>query len=314
MTEFTLPDAPRFFLTDGGIETYLIFDEGLDLPDFAAFTLLKSQEGVAALSNYYRRYLKTAMAHQMGFVFETPTWRASSDWGDRLGYSAQDLAKANANAIALMIELNQEFGSASIPVLISGCVGPRGDGYDPGDVMTAGEAAAYHQAQVSALAGAGADLITGITMTNTPEAIGLVRAAAEAVCPAVISFTVETDGRLPTGQPLADAILETDRATDHPPAWYMINCAHPTHFRDVLDPDAAWVRRIGGLRANASCKSHAELDEATELDRGDIPDLARRYGDLCALLPALRVLGGCCGTDHHHIGAIAREVGCGCGS
>nr|WP_070959224.1 homocysteine S-methyltransferase family protein [Hyphomonas sp. Mor2] len=308
MTQFTLPNAPRFFLTDGGIETYLIFDEGLDLPDFAAFTLLKSQDGVAALSNYYRRYLKTAMANQMGFVFETPTWRASSDWGDRLGYSAQDLAKANANAIALMIELNQEFGSASIPVLISGCVGPRGDGYDPGEGMTAGDAAAYHQAQVSALAGAGADLITGITMTNTPEAIGLVRAAAEAACPAVISFTVETDGRLPTGQPLADAILETDQASDHPPAWYMINCAHPTHFKGVLDRDTAWTRRIGGLRANASCKSHAELDEALELDRGDPPDLAKRYADLCYLLPKLRVLGGCCGTDHHHIRAIAEEV------
>ena len=313
MTQFTLPDTPRFFLTDGGIETYLIFDEGLDLPDFAAFTLLKSQDGVAALSNYYRRYLKTAMAHQMGFVFETPTWRASSDWGDRLGYSAQDLAKANANAIALMIELNQEFGSASIPVLISGCVGPRGDGYDPGEVMTADDAAAYHQPQVSALAGAGADLITGITMTNTPEAIGLVRAAGHAERPVVIAFTVETDGRLPTGQALADAISEVDGTTDQPPAWYMINCAHPTHFQDVLDPDAAWTRRIGGLRANASCKSHAELDEAPELDRGDIPDLAQRYGDLCAYLPDLRVLGGCCGTDHHHIGAIAQAVGCRCG-
>ena len=313
MTQFTLPNAPRFFLTDGGIETYLIFDEGLDLPDFAAFTLLKSQDGVAALSNYYRRYLKTAIAHQMGFVFETPTWRASSDWGDRLGYSTEDLAKVNANAIALMIELNQEFGSGAMPVLISGCVGPRGDGYDPGEVMSAADAEAYHQAQVRALAGAGADLITGITMTNTPEAIGLVRAAGQAECPVVIAFTVETDGRLPTGQPLGDAIAETDAAAHAAPAWYMINCAHPTHFQHVLDPDAAWTQRIGGIRANASCKSHAELDEAPELDRGDIPDLAGRYRDLCTLLPGLRVLGGCCGTDHHHIAAIAREVGCGCG-
>lgn len=308
MTRIDLPNAPRFYLTDGGIETFLIFDEGFELPDFAAFTLLQTKEGVTALSEYYLRFLKLAAAYEMGFVFETPTWRASSDWGDRLGYSASDLAKANASAVALMVELKQEFGAASVPSLISGCVGPRGDGYDPGDVMTAACAAAYHLPQVTALRGAGADLVTGITMTNTPEAIGLVQAAQAASAPVVISFTVETDGRLPTGQALDAAIAEVDAATESGPAWYMINCAHPTHFRQRIEPAHAWTQRIGGIRANASCKSHAELDEATELDRGDPRDLARRYDDLCQTFPGIRVLGGCCGTDHQHIGEIAKTV------
>jgi S-methylmethionine-dependent homocysteine/selenocysteine methylase len=308
MTTFELPNAPRFFLTDGGIETFLIFDEGLDLPDFAAFTLLQSREGVTALSNYYLRYLRLAAQYKMGFVFETPTWRASSDWGNRLGYSAADLAKINASAIALMVELKQEFGAASVPSLVSGCVGPRGDGYDPGDVMTVADAAAYHLPQVSAFREAGADLVTGITMTNTPEAIGLARAAQAAGVPVVISFTVETDGRLPTGQALDAAIEEVDSATAGRPVWYMINCAHPTHFRQQIDPAQAWTQRIGGIRANASCKSHAELDESIELDRGDPTELARRYGDLCDTFPGIRILGGCCGTDHQHIGEIAKTV------
>lgn len=308
MTHPILPTEPRFFLTDGGIETFLIFDDGQDLPDFAAFTLLDTEEGVAALSRYYRRFLRIAREHRLGFVFETPTWRASSDWGDRLGYSRRALAEANANAVALMIDLNQEFGASEIPVLVSGCVGPRGDGYDPGALMTADVAEAYHLDQVRALADGGAELITGITMTNVPEAIGLVRAAATVGRPVVVSFTVETDGRLHTGQLLGEAIKETDAATEAPPVWYMINCAHPSHFRGALDVQDAWTARIGGIRANASCKSHAELDEATELDRGDVPDLASRYGEMCESFENLRILGGCCGTDHHHIQAIANAV------
>lgn len=308
MTHSFLPADPQFFLTDGGIETFLIFDDGQDLPDFAAFTLLDTKDGVAALSRYYRRFLRIAREHQLGFVFETPTWRASSDWGDRLGYSRRALAEANSNAVALMIDLNQEFGSPTIPSLVSGCVGPRGDGYDPGALMTSEVAESYHLEQVQALTEGGADLITGITMTNVPEAIGLVRAATQVGRPVVISFTVETDGRLPTGQSLSEAIIETDGATSTPPVWYMINCAHPSHFCDVLDPQCSWTGRIGGIRANASCKSHAELDEATELDRGDATDLASRYKHLCATFANLRILGGCCGTDHHHVEAIANAV------
>jgi homocysteine S-methyltransferase len=172
--------------------------------------------------------------------------------------------------------------------------------------MTADEAAAYHAVQVGTFAESAADLVTAVTMTYVDEAVGVVDAARAADVPVVISFTVETDGRLPGGQALGDAVEEVDSRTDGAVAYFMVNCAHPTHFRDVLEPGSAWSGRIRGLRANASRSSHAELDEAEELDTGDPEELGREYVGLRERLPALTVLGGCCGTDHRHIGAIAR--------
>jgi len=308
MTKLNLSTQPHFYLTDGGMETFLIFDEGLDLPEFASFVLLKSKAGVAALSDYYLRYIEIAAEHEMGFLFETPTWRANPDWGARLGLSSADLDEANQAAVALMIDLKQEFETTACPMLISGCVGPRGDGYEADANINADQAESYHSPQVRALRHAGADLISGITMTNAPEAIGLVRAAQSVDCPVVISFTVETDGRLPSGQPLSEAIEQVDAESNYGPAWFMVNCAHPTHFRDRLAQEEDWTQRIGGIRANASCKSHAELDEATELDRGDANDLAQRYAELCDAFPNIRVVGGCCGTDHSHIKKIAASL------
>ena len=141
-------------------------------------------------------------------------------------------------------------------------------------------------------------------MNYAEEASGIARAAREAGMPVALSFTVETDGRLPTGQPLNEAIAQVDSETGAYPAYYMINCAHPTHFDTVLAPESEWINRIGGLRANASRMSHAELDEAEELDAGDPVELGQEYADLKRHLPNLTVLGGCCGTDHRHIEQI----------
>jgi S-methylmethionine-dependent homocysteine/selenocysteine methylase len=293
------------FLTDGGIETSLIYLDGLALPYFAAFDLLKDESGLRALHRYYERYIAIAKALPAGFVLESPTWRASLDWGKRLGYSRAALAEANRKSIALMEALRQRHESAETPMVVSGCVGPRGDGYDPGKVMSESEAEAYHAFQIGLFKDEGADLVTAITMTNVPEAIGVARAAKAAGLPAVISFTVETDGRLPTGQTLKEAIEAVDAATARAPAYFMLNCAHPTHFADVLDAGEAWAARLRGLRANASRLSHAELDKATELDSGDIEELARDYAALRRRHPQITVLGGCCGTDHRHVARIA---------
>ncbi len=293
------------FLTDGGIETTLIFDEGLELPHFAAFPLLDDPHGRAALERYFDRYTEIAVRDGVGIVLETPTWRANADWGARLGYSGEELQRLNRDAVALVLEQRRRHETASTPVVVSGCIGPRGDGYQVGAVMSADEARTYHALQARAFADSGADLITAITMTYAEEAIGVVEAAHAVGLPVVISFTVETDGRLPSGQELGAAIEAVDAATGAYAAYFMINCAHPTHFRSVLESDAPWRRRIRGVRANASTLSHAELDEAEELDRGDPADLAERYRELRNLLPALTVLGGCCGTDHHHVGAIS---------
>jgi S-methylmethionine-dependent homocysteine/selenocysteine methylase len=293
------------FLTDGGIETTLIFHEGLELPDFAAFLLLKSPEGEAALARYFRTYAEIARRAVAGLVLESATWRASSDWGRRLGYSKEALAAANRRAIELLERLRDEYASKAVPVVISGCVGPRGDGYVVERAMTAAEAEAYHREQIETFASTAADMVTAITMTSAPEAIGVARAARKAGMPAAIAFTVETDGRLPSGQPLGEAVEEVDRETSGSPAYYMLNCAHPSHFEGALPAGARWVGRVRGIRANASRKSHAELNESTELDAGNPEELGRDYARLRAAHPRLNVFGGCCGTDHRHVEAIA---------
>ena len=292
------------FLTDGGIETTLIFHEGLELPHFAAFDLMKTPDGRLILDNYFRKYATIAHDRGVGFVLESATWRASQDWGDLLGYSLSEMAAFNREAIAMLHRIRGEFETPTSHFVISGCVGPRGDGYNPGNMMSEREAEAYHSAQINTFRDAGADMVTAITMTYVEEAIGVTRAAMAADMPVVISFTVETDGTLPTGQMLGEAINAVDQATRSGPVYYMINCAHPTHFEQALRNREAWLERIGGIRANASRMSHAELDEAEELDDGDPVELGQQYRDLRNLLPNLVVMGGCCGTDHRHVEAI----------
>jgi homocysteine S-methyltransferase len=293
----------RHFLSDGGMETTLIFQEGVDLPHFASFVLLASDEGRARLKAYYQRYLTIARRQGCGFVLDTPTWRANPDWGARLGYDAAALGDVNESAVSLLEELREHWQTPATPCVVSGTIGPRGDGYR-GDAMTAEEAQAYHTPQIASFAGTTADMVGAYTLTNAAEATGITRAAQHAGIPCSISFTVETDGRLPDGQGLGEAIEQVDRDTGEGPVYYMINCAHPTHFQGALQPGAGWSNRLFGIRANASTRSHAELDEADTLDPGDPADLARRYSEIVALLPGLRLFGGCCGTDDRHVAAI----------
>jgi S-methylmethionine-dependent homocysteine/selenocysteine methylase len=290
------------FLTDGGLETSLIFHQGIDLPEFAAFVLLDDDEGLDHLRRYYEPYIALAKESGAGFVLESPTWRASPGWADRLGVSGEKLDALNRRAIELMEELRESAGD--VPVVISGCVGPQGDGYQPAELLSAPEAREYHSTQIGTFADTAADMVAAVTMTYSDEAIGVAQAALDAGLPAAISFTLETDGRLPSGQGLGEAIEQVDEATGGAPAYYMINCAHPTHFEDVLATDEPWRDRIRGLRANASMLSHDELDQTDELDDGDPEDLGARYAALRDRLPQLNVLGGCCGTDHRHVAAI----------
>jgi len=291
------------FLTDGGMETSLIFNDGADLPHFASFVLLDKEEGRTLLTKYYESYLAIARDNRLGFVLDTPTWRANPDWGTKLGYDAAALKAINVNSIAFLKGLRAKWESAEMPCVISGAIGPRGDGYKAGN-MDADEAEAYHGAQIAAFAEAGADMVTAFTLTGINEAIGIARAARLNGIPCAISFTVETDGRLVKGETLREAIETVDRETRNAPIYFMINCAHPTHFEQALQTGEAWTERIHGVRANASAKSHAELDESETLDAGDPLDLGRRYRGLQQSFPTMRILGGCCGTDHRHVAAI----------
>ena len=289
------------FITDGGMETTLIFKEGIDLPHFASFDLLRSDDGRQALRDYYGTYVALARDRGVGLLLDTPTWRANHDWGELLGYSEEELARVNREAVQLVEELRTEDGP---PIVVSGCVGPRGDGYQAEWLMTVEEAQQYHAPQVETFADSGADLASALTLNYAEEAVGIVRAASSAGLPVAVSFTVETDGRLPNGQELSAAIEQVDAQTDGAAAYFMINCAHPTHFAHVLEEGEPWLERLGGLRANASRKSHAELDESDALDDGDPEELGGQYAELRSRLPRVTVVGGCCGTDHRHVGAI----------
>lgn len=292
------------FLTDSGMETFFCFQEGIDLPDFASFPLLDTEDGRNHIASYLRRHAAIARDAKLGFVLETPTWRANADWGARLGYDKNELDRINRDAVQLMFDIRAEYQTPTTPIIVSGNIGPRGDGYNPEELLQPDTAQDYHSAQIETFADAGADIATALTITHSGEAIGIVRASQAADIPSVISFTTETDGLLPNGQSIGDAIEDVDTATDGGPAYYMINCAHPTHYEDALDAGAEWVMRIRGMRANASTKSHEELDNSTELDQDNPTELGAQYREIRKRLPHISVLGGCCGTDHRHVEAI----------
>jgi homocysteine S-methyltransferase len=297
--------AGGLFVTDAGMETDLIFNRGVELPEFAAFVLLDDERGRAALIDYYQGFFEIAREHGAGLILDTPTWRANRDWGERLGYDRERLAEVNTRWAEVVAGLRSEWSSDATPIVLDGLIGPRGDGYVPAEQMSSEQAAEYHSEQIATFAESAVEMVTVLTMNYAEEAAGVALAAAEHDIPAVIAFTVETDGRLPTGQSLPEAIVQVDSETDGAPAYFMVNCAHPTHFESVLDEGGAWRERIRGIRANASAMSHAELDEAEELDPGDPAQLADGYERLRERLPNLCVVGGCCGTDHRHVAAIA---------
>jgi S-methylmethionine-dependent homocysteine/selenocysteine methylase len=307
MTRFNriLPQMDKTpYLTDGGLETTLIFHKNLELREFAAFELLNHEEGKEILEGYFEPYLKVANSQKYGFVLDTPTWRANPDWGRKLGYTEDTLADVNRRAVQFAEHLRDRFETDHTPIVVNGVIGPRGDGYVAGEIMTPENAEYYHSAQIETFAKAGVDLVTAVTMTNVNEAIGIAEAARLVGIPVAIAFTVETDGRLPSTEKLSAAIQMVDAATGDYVSYYMINCAHPTHFLSVFQERGDWISRLRGIRANASKCSHEELDNATELDDGDPVELAGQYRDLLGRFSHINVLGGCCGTDHRHVEQI----------
>lgn len=301
-----------FFLMDGGLETTLIFHHGVDLPEFASFPLLTTAVGREMLNRYYRQYLEIARNAQANFILDSVTWRANPDWGKRLGYDSEALADINREAIAHIEALRHGYErddaqSKHTQIVISGCIGPRGDGYAIENVMDTREAEDYHAPQINTFASTSADMVCAFTINYPEEAIGIVRAAQGAQMPVSISFTVETDGHLPNGQSLPGAIQQVDAATAAYASYFMINCAHPTHFEKSLMGSEPELSRIRGVRANSSRKSHQELNDSTELDSGNPMELGQHYVAIKQQLQQLNIMGGCCGTDHRHIAQIAKD-------
>jgi S-methylmethionine-dependent homocysteine/selenocysteine methylase len=295
-------------LTDSGFETTLIFHHDIEIPHFASFYLLDKPQYNEVIKGYYKDHLEIAKGNNTGFILESGTWRANRDWGYKLGYNETELEAINILAIEQLKSLRDEYAGDVHPIYISGQIGPGKDGYVLTELMTANEAQDYHNLQVAAFKNAGADLASALTIGYINEALGIVRSAMDNDIPVVISFTVETDGHLPSGESLQKAIETIDAETSAYPLYYMINCAHPSHFIDRLEDDASWRLRIKGIRANASCKSHAELDEATELDTGDTIEFGNWHNTLKLKLPNLTVYGGCCGTDISHVESICANI------
>jgi len=295
------------FLADAGIETDLIFNHGIEISEFAAHTLLPDARGRRAMADYFRGFLSLARDSGAGFILDSQTWKAHPHWADALGATVEELRLANRESIDFIAGLRDEFAGDGMPIVLAGIVGPRGDAYAPEATVAAREAEEYHATQVDWLAETAADFIAGTTFSQSDEATGLVRAARAAGMPVVISFTVETDGRLPTGQPLGDAIRAVDDATGSAAAYFGVNCAHPDHFFHVLE-DADWARRIRSLRCNASRRSHAELDASDTLDAGNPTELGSQYEAILRRMPWVNIVGGCCGTDLRHVTEIARAA------
>lgn len=297
----------ELFLTDAGLETDLIFNHGIEIREFAAHTLLPDAAGREALASYFRGFLSLAREMETGFILDSQTWKAHTHWAEDLGASEDELRAANSEAIAFIAQLRDAFSTNAKPIVLNGVIGPRGDAYAPEVEVAVHEAEQYHAKQLDWLAETDIDMVTALTFTQSDEAIGFVRAARRAGLPVVVSFTVETDGNLPTGQPLKEAIGAVDQATNSSAAYFMVNCAHPDHFSRILE-DADWARRIRGIRCNASRKSHAELDESETLDAGDPVELGGQYKTIKTKMPWLNIVGGCCGSDLRHVTQIARAL------
>lgn len=295
------------FLTPGGLETTLVYVDKVDLPCFASFVLLNEDSGRARLRDFVQPYFSIAEQARAGLILGTVTWRANPEWGQRVGYSLDELAEANLRSVDLCAEIREQASHPAVRMPISGCVGPRGDGYRVGArQMSVEEAADYHRWQIEVFGDSEADFVTGATMSYAAEAAGIALAAKAAGIPAVISFTIETDGRIPDGSTLGEAISQVEDATDAAPAYYMVNCAYPDHLREAAEPEGAWVERLRGFRANASKRSHAELDGSQQLEQGNPAEFGTDCLRLLDSFPTINVFGGCCGTDHRHVEAIGQ--------
>ena len=303
-----LLSAGRPFLTDGGLETSLFFLDGFEAPEFAAIVLFDDPRARTAMWRYFDRFLTMAQGAGTGFVLDTNTWRGCVEWAPKLGRTEAEMIRLSRDAVTFAKSLRTRWQSRVAPILVNGVVGPTGDGYAPETALDADAAERIHAPQIAAFAGEGVDMVSAITMTHVGEAVGIARAAKAVRLPVVVSFTVETNGRLPTGETIGEAIAATDAATNSAPLYYMINCAHPDHFRSAFEAQESWIWRIGGLRANASRLSHAELDVAEELDEGNPVEFGHLHAQMARLLPNLRVVGGCCGTDHRHVGCVSHHL------
>lgn len=309
MTEQSgLPQLNKQHMTcGGGFETWMQYVDGFELRHFCAFELLNDERGVACLRDYQRKLVEAAVANKFGVINEGLHYRASRDWGELIGFSSEALEEINIRGIEFYKDFAREYDSPDTPMLVGGVIGPRGDAYNVGRTPNAAEAEDYHSEQILTFKKAGADIVSALTFSSTEEAVGIARAAKAADIPVVISFFVAKGGRLNGGETLEEAITKVDAATGNAPAYYMINCTHPTEFEPALT-DGAWTERLGGFMPNAVAMETLDLCKLGHLEDGDPKELGGQMATLARRFPHIHVWGGCCGTDGRHIGQITQQV------
>ncbi|PMG07031.1 homocysteine methyltransferase [Vibrio breoganii] len=288
-----------------GIDTELLFTHNQPLPGYASYPLLAKSSTRAIIEKMYIDLIALAKRYQTAVILDAMTWIASSQRGAMIGLNEHQLRDFNLDAIDLMAQVRDRCGD--LPTLLSAQIGPREDGYQANNQMSANESLGYHSTQIDTYKLTKADFITASTLSYPEEAAGIVLAAKSANIPVVVSFTVELDGNLPNGESLEDAIAKVDGLTKRYASYFMINCAHPSHFSHSFTQQP-WEQRIKGIVVNASKCSHAELDRCETLDSGDPFTLGKEVAEICRQNTQISVVGGCCGTNLDHLEQIMKNL------
>jgi len=298
----------EFFLTEGGTETEMMYRHGFELPEFCMLPLLDNPQAVSAMRGMFCQQLDVAAEFGLSFLLTGLDYRASPDWGAKLGYSPSALADANIAAIEFLRDIAKGY-EGQIPHLhIGGILGPRGDAYSLNNEITAESAAAYHAVQLETLKRANVDFVCAATFNSIAESVGALRAADRIGLPLSVSLTLDSSCRLKSGPTLAEAITEIDaQAGDAAPEFYMVNCSHPLEYEPALE-NQDWIRRLRGVRPNASKMEKLALCKLGHIEEGDPVELGSQVRDLSKRYPHMDIFGGCCGTGHNHLREIAKAL------
>ncbi len=297
----TLDDHDIILMEAAIIESLRRSGEASLHPRLANALLPYDEPGKKALISLYQRYIGVARKHDVPMIICTPTWRANEE---RLS-NAHVTDNVNGDAVTFLKEIRETWGAWSSNIFIGGLVGCKNDSYKPHEGLSTDEAKAFHSWQINQLAAAGADFLLGITLPALHEATGIALAMSETRLPYIISFVINKEGNILDGTSLERSFQEIDAACSRAPLGYMVNCAYPSFLNAARQPQSVLSRLIG-YQANASSLDHSLLDGSETLRTNAIPD----WGDLMIELNTtfgIKMLGGCCGTNHEHLQYIVQN-------
>lgn len=297
----------QFYLTEGGVETELMYKWGIELPHFATFPLFENPEAMAAIRGIFHRYLDIAAKYRLPALVSGLDYRASPDWGAILGYSRKALAEATLQSVDFTRELVQEYASDIPQGFVIGTLGPRGDAYQLNRTITEDEAEDYHGVQLETLKQADVDIAWAMTFNNTAEAIGAARAAGKIGLPFAVSLSLDSTSKLKSGPSFAEAVETIEAKTNGSPVFYFLNCSHPVEFEPALTP-GDWIERVRGFRPNASKMEKVALCKLGHLEEGDPVELGQLVGDVVRRYPHMDIWGGCCGTGEVHLEEMVKNI------